>query len=302
MHIKSDASTTVTTTRADRYSDTLWSGLWAGSNLDVGNDVTGTTTTRTTTSKPSTKGACVALGDSVAAGLGLPASANASAADQRCGRSTRAYSYIVARSIERPLQHYACSGATAGDLYTIQRSGSPNMPAQLDAAFANGTPGVISITAGANDVNWAGFMRNCYKFNCNTTAFTAAADARRAVLHQKLHKAFNEIQARSKGSRTPIVVVTGYYNPLSNACARNQENVTADEIRWIEDQLHKLNHTIRDTASRYNFVRYTEVSFKGHDICSNDPWIFGLSSPAAFHPNAEGQHAIAHAVVNAIRR
>src|SRR6266540_5458482 len=68
-------------------------------------------------SAPAGAPAYVALGDSVAAGLGLASSAGTGQSPQ-CGRSTAAYAYQVARAKNLELEHLACSGATVGDLFT----------------------------------------------------------------------------------------------------------------------------------------------------------------------------------------
>ncbi|HSH56046.1 MAG TPA: SGNH/GDSL hydrolase family protein [Candidatus Limnocylindrales bacterium] len=288
---------------ATRADDPIWSGLWAGANFDIGNVFSSPESAASEQAQASNRrtGGYVALGDSVAAGAGLPAGSSPSAEDQRCGRSPAAYPYIVARSLSQPVRHIACSGATAGDLFTVQRSGSPNVQPQLDAAFANGTPELMTITAGANDAEWAGFIRNCYAANCNTDAFSALAAARLTVLDTKLRIAFEQIQARS-GSNPPRVIITGYYNPLSQACTRLQSNITSGEIDWISRQVTALNRTIQQAGSSYPFVTFTSVSFTGHDICSKNPWIQGLSSPAAFHPTAEGQRVIARSVIRALNQ
>ncbi len=300
-------------------SDPIWSGLWAGANLDIGSVFSSTNNREDTAEqrenqsgqsdqssqsrkKPATtKGTYVALGDSVAAGLGLTMRANASEEDIRCGRSQEAYGYIVAQSLRMKLRHYACSGATAGDLYTVQRSGSPNVQPQLDAAFATGTPSLITITAGANDADWADFISKCYALNCNNEALTLKARGHLAVVDYKLHRAFNEIKRRSGSDKPPQVIVTGYYNPLSDACTKIQDNITKAEIKWLSDQSAALNRTIRSAAGDYSFVRFAPVDFSGHDICSTNPWIQGLSSEARFHPTSEGQRAIAKSVLRTMR-
>lgn len=243
----------------------------------------------------------VALGDSVAAGAGLPARAGATADDLRCGRSSQAYPYEVARALQRTWYHVACSGATAGDMVTKQRVDGPNIAPQLDAAFATGIPGVMTITAGANDADWDGFIRKCYAFDCTDRSFTLLANARLVSMQAKLYYLFSSIKARS-GSTPPQVIITGYYNPLSPECAKLQSNITAREITWLSGEVKALNQTIKNVVDRYPFVQYVDVNFTGHDICSASPWIQGPSGAAPFHPTAEGQKAIAASVVAAIRR
>lgn len=294
-------------------SNVIWSGLWEGANIAFGtnaapssNSSASSTSARTPSTSaaatvPSTSGAYVALGDSVAAGLGLPTKVQVPTAETRCGRTSEAYPYTVAQSMGLSLVHKACSGATVGDLVTKQRSGSPNQPAQLDAAFAGGIPSLITITAGANDAHWISFLRTCYATNCATKTSTTLANAYLTALQLKLYYTFSSIQARS-GGQTPSVVVTGYYNPVSPACTSLTDKVTTEEITWLTAEASALNQTIQNVAASYPFVKFAPVDFGGHDICSAQPWVQGLSSPAPFHPTAEGQQVIAQSVLTALGR
>lgn len=240
-------------------------------------------------SNAATNGIYAALGDSVAAGLGLNGTT-------QCGQSSQAYPYYVANTGGYSLIDAACSGATAGDLFTRQGVSGPNLPPQLDTAFASGTPTLITITAGANDVRWADFIYKCYRSECGTTTDTYAANALLTAMQLKLYYAFSEIQQRSNGT-PPTVIVTGYYNPLSSRCLSQQNQVTRQELRWLNSQREALNQTIQNVAASYPFVRYAPLNFTGHDICSSQPWVQGLSAPAPLHPNSTGQAAIARAVM-----
>lgn len=242
----------------------------------------------------------VAMGDSVAAGLGLSALANATAEDNQCGRSSQGYPYLVAQQTGMDLTHLACSGATVGDLFTKQRVEGPNISAQFDRAFAAGTPQLITITAGANDVRWADFIRACYATNCATNTSSTLASGYMAVLKSKLSYAFSEIQNRS-GGNPPTTVVTGYYNPVSNYCKNRQSYVTNAEINFLNTQRDALNRTIREAASSYPFVKYVSADFTNHGLCSSEPWSQGLSDPAPLHPTARGQQQIAASVLEVIR-
>lgn len=255
--------------------------------------------TTTTPSNNGSGGTYAALGDSVAAGLGLPPVANATAQDTQCGRSSQAYPYMVAQQRQLRLIHVACSGATIGDLVTNQGVSGPNLQPQLDAAYANGTPQLITITAGANDVHWTDFLRLCYSFNCATTINSTVARGYTLVAGAKLDYAFQDIANRSNG-HPPTVIITGYYNPVSNYCSGRQSNVTADEINWLNTQRDALNKTIRDTAARYSFVKYASADFTGHGLCSSDPWTQGLNDPAPLHPTAAGQAQIAQSILGTL--
>jgi lysophospholipase L1-like esterase len=278
----------------------ITAGLWAGANFDLssldrqpGTPAPQPQPTPVPPPAPTPpSGRYAALGDSVAAGVGLPPSDT----DTRCGRSLNAYGQTVAQKLQLPLQHVACSGATAGDLTTKQRVNGPNIPAQLDTAYASGTPSVITITAGANDVHWTDILKKCYAYTCGTKTDRYLFDAAVSVMSVKYFYALHEIQQRS-GATPPKVVLTGYYNPLSAACAGVIPEFTPAELAWIQEAVNKVNNTIRDTAAGYSFASYAPVDFTGHDLCSTDSWIQNQNDPTPFHPNAAGQQAMATAVL-----
>ena len=287
----------------------IWSGLWAGANFNLGGMFGSPAPTPVPAPSPAPvpsptpqprQRTYAALGDSVAAGLGLPAGTSPVGHPQ-CRRSSQAYSYTVASTMGLPLLHAACSGATAGDLFTKQGVPGPNITAQLDTAYAGGVPALISITAGANDAHWDEFIRTCYATNCANSATTILANAYLVSLQTKLHVAFNSISARSRGTPPPVVV-TGYYNPLSAACTQFQSNITAVEITWLTAETNALNQTIQNVSRHYSFVKFAPVDFTGHDICSGSSWIQGLTDAAPFHPNATGQQVIAQSVLRSLGR
>lgn len=296
--------------------DPLLCGLFAGVSLNVNNlsqcrlNGSSSSAQHTAQNPPSTtpsptparSGTYAALGDSVAAGLGLPQSANATAQDVQCGRSPSAYSTRVGAALQLPTVNLACSGATAGDLFTQQHTNGPNPAAQLNGAFANGTPQLITITAGANDAHWDSFIKSCFASDCTATANQLAARAFLATLGVKLQVLFPDIEARS-GNAPPRVLLTGYYNPVSQQCANVQSQITPGEITFLTNETNQLNQVLQSAASQFSsFVTFVPVSFAGHDICSSSPLVQGLNDPAPFHPTAQGQQVIANDILQEMGR
>lgn len=247
-------------------------------------------------------GSYAAMGDSVGAGLGLPLSPSASARDKQCGRSPQGYPQLVANALGKPLTNVTCSGATAGDLFTKQGVSGPNIPSQISQAYANGKPGIITITAGANDTQWANFIKKCYAGTCGTATDTTIVNGFLSVLQAKLFLMFADLKLHAAGSTAPQVLVTGYYNPVSANCSAAAPQLTASELAWINNDVKALNQTLQDVTSRFSFARFVPVDFSGHDLCSATPWVQGLNDPAPIHPNAAGQQAIAQAVIAAAKR
>lgn len=254
----------------------------------------------------------VALGDSVAAGLGLPLATDATAEDTACGRSPQAYSSTVADGINAKLSkirlhvsasNTACQGAVVHNLIQTQTRGPVVIQSQLDKAFAGGTPALITLTIGANDAHWADFVGACFSAaDCDTPANTAVAHAYLDSMQNQLADTLGDIRGRSNHRIVPITVVTGYYNPVSVRCAST--NLTAGEINWLGTVTDDLNAALQSAADDAGwFAAFAPVDFTGHDICSADPWVQrpGVpGEPAAFHPNLRGQQAMGQAVLNTL--
>ncbi|HSX07648.1 MAG TPA: SGNH/GDSL hydrolase family protein [Candidatus Saccharimonadales bacterium] len=240
-----------------------------------------------------------ALGDSIAAGAGLPLMMGASNEDKACARSDAAYPHLVAQYLQASLSHIACSGATVSDLYGSQTAQGLNLTPQIDAAFANGKPDVITLTIGANDLNWSQVVGQCYATTCGTSwSQDAALAVARGYLRIKLAAALFDIDQKSN-FQPPKVIVTSYFAPFSTsapACADTQ-GITTSEMQWVNGQEAKLDQAIKSVSDLFgNMTTYVPVNFSGHELCTAEPWIQGLHAPAAFHPTVAGQAAIAKAV------
>jgi lysophospholipase L1-like esterase len=248
--------------------------------------------------QPPTHATYYALGDSVAAGLGLPQSPKATSEAILCGRSSEAYSATVAADLHLALANVACSGAITANLSTTQSIDGKTVPAQLDEAFAEGSPKLITITIGANDVNWAGFLTQCFTGSCNTVADTDAANADLAHMSHGLEEDLQSIQERSSADRdqAPTTVVTGYYNPVSSKCT-----ISASNLTWLEKQDNALNATLEHVTQRFSFARFApvEASFVDHGACSSQSWV-QTSGSAFLHPTDKGQQAIAESVLHSL--
>ncbi|MEK7152643.1 MAG: SGNH/GDSL hydrolase family protein, partial [Patescibacteria group bacterium] len=242
----------------------------------------------------------VALGDSVAAGAGLPPGVGITE-EQGCARSEQAYPYKVAASLGMSLEHLACSGAKVDEgLYGPQEVNGTAIEAQLDRAFAAGTPDLITVTIGANDARWSQFVSDCYTWRCGSHWDDARISAYLLDLRWELYLTLTNIQQRSDGTM-PKVLFTGYFTPLSLAApnCNDTRNITTDEITWLNTQVAALNQQISDAVSWYGFATYVPIDFSGHELCTANSWIQGVQDPAPFHPTAAGQTAMARAILAA---
>src|SRR5580693_1936957 len=102
------------------------------------------------------RGPYVALGDSYAAGLGVPEQTGATAG---CGQSTSSYPFLVARSLRLDLTDMSCSSATIPDMTAAQPTGDGTNPAQL-SALSSGTA-LVTVSIGGNDIGLVDIVTKC---------------------------------------------------------------------------------------------------------------------------------------------
>jgi len=244
----------------------------------------------------------VALGDSVAAGAGLSASAGQTTADTTCDRSSYAYPYVIAQTYHLSLAHLACSGAKVDEgIYDQQDRQGIEIPAQLDVAFSSiATPTLITATIGANDVRWTQFIRQCYLLRCGTSIDDIRAKVYRADLRIELYRMLYEIYTRSGGS-PPRVLVSGYYSPIETAQCLPTDRITNAEVAWLKMQTESLNQAIRSVLPYFSFAQYVPLDFSGHELCSAQPWVQGMEAAAPVHPTIDGQAAIAQAFIRVLQ-
>lgn len=104
----------------------------------------------------------VALGDSYAAGFGLPAPSVATGVPvPGCAQTNLDYPHRLAGSLGLTLTDVTCSGAVAGDFFTPQEvSAGPKPAAQLDV-FKKMQPDLVTITIGGNDLGFSAIAQTC---------------------------------------------------------------------------------------------------------------------------------------------
>lgn len=242
----------------------------------------------------------VALGDSVAAGAGLPSFDTPTTEDELCDRSPYAYPYYVAAALGSSVTNFACSGAKIDEgIYDEQTRRGTDITPQLDRAFENGTPELITMTIGANDARWTQFIRDCYVWRCGSTFDNGRAKVYRTDIRIELYLTLQQISQRSSGA-PPQVLLSGYYAPFPPEDCTEISQVTSTEQAWLSSQTTALNQAIQSVLPYFSFARYVPVNFAGHELCSADPWIQNRNDEAPFHPTITGQSAIAQSFLTQI--
>lgn len=235
----------------------------------------------------------VALGDSVAAGLGLATDSDTTA----CYRTDESYPHYVAKSLDYTLENFACSGATVNEgILGSQDVNGAMFPPQINQ-LSNSSPGLITITIGANDVEWTKIIAECFTSQCGGTKDSARLSIKQQNLAVNLKNLLQTIKEKTNGKYQTII--TGYYNifPSSQQQCSTPSGLTNSSFKWLQDQTDKFNGTIQSSITGFSFAKFAPIDFSGHELCTKDTWIQDLQSKAPFHPNAEGQISIGKSIV-----
>jgi lysophospholipase L1-like esterase len=261
-------------------------------------------------SSPLTRhGQYVALGDSYAAGPGIPSPIGAPLA---CGRSTHGYPVMFYERTQLAAFHDAtCGGATIADIASAQSTRSGVNPPQLNAVTTDTT--LITLTIGANDLGFADIIDHCLRPPTQTPGtgchdyysrdgHDVLAD-RLAVATAQLASMLRRISERAPHA---ILLVVGYptiWPATGGGC--DQAPASGDDISYLSDTFVALNQMLRDQAEAVG-ARYVDTATPsaGHDICQAPDlrWIEGdpPAAPAlAYHPNLTGMNNIAKEVLGA---
>ncbi|SFB91126.1 Lysophospholipase L1 [Nocardioides terrae] len=244
-------------------------------------------------------GRYVALGDSYTAAPGIPGRTS----DDGCLRSDRNYPHLLAAALGARLTDVSCGGASTADVRRAQLRG---VRPQLDAVTAD--TDLVTIGLGGNDLNLFGSLIGaCVRPDAASVPGTPCADA----LGSKVAPTLDRMEQRLVGvvravrHRAPSakVLLVGYPQiiPASGRCA--DVPFAAGDYRFARRVNHGLTQAVRHVAvdSRVTYVDLWAAS-AGHDVCSADPWINGLSGQGAapFHPFAVEQVAVAQEVATAL--
>jgi GDSL-like Lipase/Acylhydrolase family len=233
----------------------------------------------------------VVLGDSTAAGAGLPLVANASADDTACGRSTQSYALDLAAAHGWTALNLACDSATiAQGLLGPQQENGQQIPAQIDAARRVQRPAVVIVSVGADDLQWAGIVEVCAVSACDSRASNAYFQQKLAEFSTDYLQLLIQI-GHLPGH--PQVIINRYYDPFgSNVSCITRRGLTAAKVKTLQSWLTALNQVLAKGAAQFGYLS-PQPSFTGHELCSPLSYVQGLGDPAPFHPTALGQLDIA---------
>lgn len=241
-------------------------------------------------------GRYVALGDSYTAAPGV----HPSVSGDGCGNSQVNYPRLLAATLGATLVDVSCSGAATSDFRHPQQVAGGSVPPQLDAVTR--ATRLVTIGIGGNDLDLIGYATRCVQDRSTCGAAVGAIGRQIAAIKGRVVSAIAAVRRRAPHVR---VVVVGYPQlvPSSGSCA--ELPLPQQVYPYVAAVMPALDHSLQ-AAARTAHATYVDVlsASKGHDVCSSDPWIAGISGNGAqqFHPNAEEQRAVAGLIAAALGR
>ncbi|EIE97376.1 SGNH/GDSL hydrolase family protein [Saccharomonospora glauca] len=246
----------------------------------------------------------VALGDSYTA---APGTGRIVGSPEGCGRSDNNYPRLVAARVgAESFTDASCGGATTEHLTQPQQTSDGTNPPQLAALTPDTT--LVTVGIGGNDVGLVELAGQCAEVATHGGACeeSVAIGDRVANTVPAVASVVAAIREKAPDAR---VLVVGYPTILPNdpaACADVLPHSPTD-LAALREGLELLNHVLEQQANAHGaeFVDTTSATAE-HHLCApeGERWIEGLESvtgAAPLHPTAEGERAIADAVLAAIR-
>jgi hypothetical protein len=265
---------------------------------------------------------------------------------QQCHQSDQAYDRLLYADNYK-VRNLACTGASALeqvvngnatlnggvlDQEMFNSAGSPDpagggtsSPPQLGGTCTGcGTPNssldfntidAVTLTVGANDIDFAGWAKKCYdpfQGDCDTTANTSTVTGELNTAKDNLRLALTELNRRASAvGKNVVVAVTNYYNPIPEGDSPHScYDVTTpttpglpdaigtrdSERSWMIDKLGTMNLNIATEVSYAQqndsnlTVRLADISnvMAEHKWCSDVPWAYG---PSLDFPIIDGEFA-----------
>lgn len=252
---------------------------------------------RSTTDSSSSMKYLVGLGDSRAAGGGLPlhSGEGPSEYDARCERSPYASVAYLAEATDTPVVNYACVGATTLDVYRSNYVNGKLVPPQISqipdfVLTDSGTTFVVQ--TGANDVRWSTWIKRCASSTCGEKQRDTVA-MRLLIKNYEIRLEKMIEKLRDAGAMGRIVLV-GAYSPVpTDSELLETYNVTETEVAWLESMRDGLNEVTRKVADEHDGVSYVDITLDSSQLQD-------LESEMPFHPTISGQQSIARQLQDAI--
>jgi lysophospholipase L1-like esterase len=235
----------------------------------------------------------VVIGDSTAAGYGLPWAPNPTGEDKACGRSPDSYASDLASANTWNVLNLACGSATILDgllgpqVLADGQVAAPQLPRAEAASHAK----LIIVSVGADDLSWSVMTRLCAASTvCNDKVSSAYFGQLLDNFTRNYYELLSDLE---RLPWHPAVLVNEYYSPFGSSigCLAGYGMTPAKE-KVLLARLGQLNTVLAQGASLFGFG-VAQPQFTGHELCTPDSYVQGPSDVAPLHPNAAGELAIA---------
>ena len=261
----------------------------------------------------------VSLGDSYTAAPDT----GKNATETGCNNTRVNYPHLVAAELGLELADNSCDGASTENLTDEQcvaacSAKDPSFhklrPPQLNALDED--TDVVTFRLGANDYGLFGRIIQCATFvhapgspctDADAELGNDSVDARLDDVRDNVQRGIAEIQDRAPEAR---IIVLGYPRVAPDEGTCDLLPLTEGDYEYARRIVEGLNAQLQAVAEDAD-LPYIDVyaASEGHDICSNDPWIAGmtpLGSPPPvgarrLHPYAVAAEAEAALIVEALK-
>jgi lysophospholipase L1-like esterase len=235
----------------------------------------------------------VVIGDSTAAGLGNELVSKPTPEDKACGRSKDSFAAVLANTNGWKVLNLACSTATIrAGLLGDQPQAGQTLSAQLGRAKQVTDAAAIIVSVGANEMQWPALVQFCLLAEtCDDNATTALFD--RNLSQFTLDYAEYLLPQLAELPQHPRVIINQYYYPFDpKVPCKDIEGWSADKVGVLSARLASFNSVLAQGATTFGFTA-VQPDFRGHELCTKQPYVQGLPDPAPLHPTAAGELAIA---------
>ncbi|MEV0898456.1 SGNH/GDSL hydrolase family protein [Actinoplanes sp. NPDC049802] len=233
----------------------------------------------------------VALGDSYAAGLGAGNYGDTECKQSKDGGYPQLWVKARAANPFSTVTDATCSGAVIDDVQFRQLS-------RLDEHT-----GFVTLTVGGNDAGWTSTLQQCMfgdGATCQASVDKAVATVE-ATLPARLDTLYQAIRSRAPYAK---VYVLGYPHLVADPGAPGVscESLTGPHRKALNEGADALVEVIKGRVTAQDGFTFVDVreAFKGHEACTEDPWIHAVGDDLSesFHPTADGYQAYLKALVS----
>jgi hypothetical protein len=241
---------------------------------------------------PSATASTVVIGDSTAAGAGNPPVTHPSTEDTACRRSQDSYAADIAAVNNTTVVNLACTNASIeAGLFGPEAINGVLVPSQLSRLEGVQDVKTVIVSIGANEMHWTQLMELCLVApQCDDSASAAWFSQ---ALDSFTLDYYDLLQRLAALPGLPRVIVNEYYDPLpAQPVCMGEPGITAAKSAVLLSRLTTFNTVLADGAASFGFDAVAP-SFAGHELCTPQSFVQGLSGAAPLHPNAAGEIAIA---------